>query len=72
MSKQKIIRGEGVVTEVLRDARFIVKMNDDREVSCVLAGRMRKHYIRIILGDKVNVELTPYDISQGRIVYRFK
>lgn len=63
---------EGTVTECLPNTLFKVKLDDEREVLCVLAGKMRMHYIRIMPGDKVKVEMTPYDEKRGRIIYRYK
>jgi len=64
------IRAEGVVVEALPGTQFRVKLDNGHEVLAYLSGKMRKHYIRILTGDQVTVELTPYDLSKGRIVYR--
>lgn len=67
-----VIEMEGVVTEVLPDTHFRVRLDNGHEVLAYISGRMRKHYIRILEGDRVTVELSPYDLHRGRIVYRFK
>jgi len=61
---------EGTVIETLPNTMFRVKLENDHVVTAHISGRMRKHYIRILTGDKVTVQLTPYDLSKGRIVYR--
>lgn len=66
------IEVEGTVTEVLPNANFRVELENGHEVLTYLSGKMRKYYIRILPGDKVMVELSPYDLSRGRIVYRSK
>jgi translation initiation factor IF-1 len=71
LSKQKI-ETMGTVVETLKGTRFRVKLDNDYEILAYLAGKMRKYYIRILLGDRVKVELSPYDLTQGRIVYRYK
>ena len=63
---------EGVVSECLPNTMFKVKLDDEREVLCVLAGKMRRYYIRVLPGDRVKVEMTPYDEKRGRIIYRYK
>ena len=63
---------EGVVTECLPGTKFWVELDNGHKVLAYLSGKMRKYYIRVILGDRVKVELSPYDLSQGRITYRFK
>jgi translation initiation factor IF-1 len=70
-SKQKI-ELMGTVTEALKGTRFRVQLDNDREILAYLCGKMRKYYIRVLLGDRVKVEISPYDLTQGRIVYRFK
>lgn len=70
-SKEKLII-EGTVTEALPNTTFRVELENGHVVLAYLSGKMRKHYIRVLLGDRVRVELSPYDLSQGRIVYRFK
>ena len=66
------IRAEGVVIEALPGTQFKVKLDNGHVVLAYLSGKMRKHYIRILKGDAVTVELTPYDLTKGRITYRFK
>ena len=63
---------EGVVVEVLPNTMFRVKLENDHIVTVHISGRMRKHYIRILEGDRVTVEMTPYDLTKGRIIYRAK
>jgi len=65
-----IIRMEGKVTEALPSAMFRVRLENGHEVLAHVSGRMRMHYIRILPGDRVTVELSPYDLSRGRITYR--
>jgi translation initiation factor IF-1 len=67
-----VIEMQGVVTEVLPDTNFRVKLDNGHELLCYISGRMRKNYIRILDGDRVTVELSPYDLRRGRITYRFK
>lgn len=70
--KEGKIEVEGVVVETLPGTQFRVRLDTGHEVLAYLSGRMRKYYIRILLGDRVRVELSPYDLSRGRVVYRFK
>lgn len=70
MSKDDAIRVEGVVAESLPNAMFRVELENGEIVLCTISGKMRKHYIRILPRDKVIVELSPYDLEKGRIVYR--
>lgn len=63
---------EGVVVDVLPDARFRVKLENGHEIIAYTAGRMKKHRIRTLVGDRVTVEMTPYDLDKGRVVYRHK
>jgi translation initiation factor IF-1 len=63
---------EGVVVDSLPNARFKVRMENGHEVLAHISGKMRKHFIRILNGDKVTVELSPYDLTRGRITYRYK
>ena len=72
MPKEDTIEMEGVVQEVLPDTRFRVEMTNGHAIIAYLAGKMRKHRIRILAGDKVSIELTPYDLSKGRITFRHK
>jgi translation initiation factor IF-1 len=70
MAKEDHIEMEGTVIETLPNTMFRVELENGHVVTAHISGRMRKHYIRILTGDKVKVELTPYDLSKGRIVYR--
>ena len=70
MSKDDVIQMEGTVTETLPNTVFRVELENGHTVTAHISGKMRKHYIRILTGDKVTVELTPYDLTKGRIVYR--
>ncbi|HFD39745.1 MAG TPA: translation initiation factor IF-1 [Anaerolineae bacterium] len=70
-SKNKI-EMEGTVIDCLPGTQFRVKLDNGHEVLAYLSGKMRRYYIRVLLGDRVLVELTPYDLSRGRITYRFK
>ncbi len=72
MAKEGKIEVEGVVVEALPDTQFKVRLDNGQEILAYLSGRMRKHYIRILLGDRVRVEMSPYDLTRGRIVYRYK
>lgn len=68
--KEEPIEVTGVVTEALANTRFRVKLETGHTIIAHVAGKMRKHFIRIVPGDKVNVELSPYDLTKGRITYR--
>jgi translation initiation factor IF-1 len=70
MAKEELIEMSGVVAEVLPDSRFRVKLDNGHELVAYTAGKMRKHHIRILAGDKVSLELSPYDLSKGRITFR--
>lgn len=70
MPKEDSIEMEGTVTETLPNTMFRVKLDNGHVVTAHISGRMRKHYIRILTGDKVTVQLTPYDLTKGRITYR--
>jgi len=70
--KKDVIEAEGVVTEALPNAMFRVRLDNGHEVLAHVSGKMRMYYIRILLGDRVKVELSPYDLTRGRIVYRYK
>lgn len=72
MSKDDIIEMEGVVTDTLPNTMFRVELDNGHEITAHISGRMRKNYIRILTGDRVKVEMTPYDLSKGRITYRMK
>ena len=70
MAKEEQIELEGVVLETLPNTMFRVKLDNDHIITAHISGKMRKFYIRILTGDKVRVELTPYDLTMGRITYR--
>ncbi len=70
MAKEEHIEMEGTVIETLPNTMFRVELDNGHTVIAHISGKMRKHYIRILTGDKVTVELTPYDLSKGRITYR--
>ncbi|HEU4402391.1 MAG TPA: translation initiation factor IF-1 [Candidatus Polarisedimenticolia bacterium] len=72
MPKDEAIQVEAVVVEPLPNAMFRVQLENKHQVLAHISGKMRKNFIRILTGDKVLVELSPYDLSRGRIVYRFK
>ena len=72
MAKEELLEFEGAVTELLPNAMFRVKLENEHELLAHTSGKMRKNRIRVLAGDKVMVEMTPYDLSKGRIVYRFK
>ena len=66
------IEVEGIVSEVLPNTNFRVQLENDHEILAYLSGKMRKHYIRVLAGDRVKVEMSPYDLSRGRVTYRYK
>ncbi len=70
--KKDVIEAEGTVTEALPNAMFRVQLDSGHSVLAHISGKMRMYYIRILLGDRVTVELSPYDLTRGRITYRFK
>lgn len=70
MAKEDFIEMEGTVTETLPNTTFRVELENGHVVTAHISGKMRKHYIRILTGDTVTVQLTPYDLSKGRITYR--
>ena len=70
MSKKGLLRKKGIVIETLPNANFRVKLADGNEVLCHLAGKLRLYKIKILTGDKVTIELSPYDQKRGRIIYR--
>ncbi len=72
MAKEDLIEMEGVVAEVLPDNRYQVTLENGVAVTAYAAGKMRKHHIRILAGDKVSLEMSPYDLSKGRITFRHK
>ena len=70
MAKEELLEMNGVVMEVLPDSRFRVTLDNGHNLVAYSAGKMRKHHIRILAGDKVSLELSPYDLSKGRITFR--
>ncbi len=70
--KKDVIEAEGTVTEALPNAMFRVQLDSGHSVLAHISGKMRMNYIRILLGDRVTLELSPYDLTRGRITYRFK
>ena len=72
MAKEDVIQMQGEIVETLPNATFRVKLENGHVVTAHISGRMRKNYIRILTGDKVKVEMTPYDLTKGRITYRMK
>ncbi len=72
MSKDDVIQMQGEVVENLPNATFRVALDNGHEILAYLSGKMRRHYIRVLLGDRVRIELSPYDLTRGRITFRFK
>ncbi|MEM9324185.1 MAG: translation initiation factor IF-1 [Bacteroidota bacterium] len=72
MAKQQSIEQDGTIVEALSNAMFRVELQNGHEVVAHISGKMRMHYIKILPGDKVKLEMSPYDLSKGRIVYRYK
>jgi translation initiation factor IF-1 len=72
MAKDDVIEFEGTISETLPNTMFRVKLENGHEIIAHISGRMRKHYIRILTGDRVKVEMTPYDLTKGRITYRHR
>ena len=72
MAKEQAIKVTGVITDILPNAMFRVELDNGHEILAYLSGKMRKYYIRILLGDRVKVEMSPYDLTRGRITYRYK
>ncbi|MGZ5906617.1 MAG: translation initiation factor IF-1 [Reyranella sp.] len=72
MAKEDLIEFTGVVAELLHNAMFRVKLDNDHTILAHTSGKMRKNRIRVLAGDRVTVEMTPYDLSKGRITFRFK
>jgi translation initiation factor IF-1 len=70
MAKEELIEVNGVIEEVLPDSRFRVKLENGHQLVAYTGGKMRKHHIRILAGDRVSLELSPYDLSKGRITFR--
>ena len=72
MGKDDVIEMDGVVTKVLPSTMYKVELENGHEVLAHISGKMRMHFIKILVGDKVTMELSPYDLSRGRITYRYK
>jgi translation initiation factor IF-1 len=72
MSKEDLIRLEGKVEDVLPNAMFRIRINETHSITATISGRLRQNNIRILLGDSVEVEMSPYDLTRGRVVYRNK
>ena len=72
MAKQEAIEIDGTILEALSNAMFRVQLQNGHEIIAQISGKMRMHYIRILPGDKVKVEMSPYDLSKGRISFRYK
>jgi len=72
MAKQGIIKQDGVIEEALSNAMFRVRLENDHLIVATISGKMRMNYIRILPGDKVAIEMSPYDLTRGRITYRYK
>lgn len=72
MAKKNLIKQDGIIEEALSNAMFRVRLENDHQITATISGKMRMNYIRILPGDKVSVEMSPYDLSRGRIIYRYK
>ncbi|MBI3232803.1 MAG: translation initiation factor IF-1 [Bacteroidetes bacterium] len=72
MSKSGVLKQDGIIIESLSNAMFRVQLENGHEIICHISGKMRMHYIKILPGDKVSVEMSPYDLTKGRITYRYK
>ena len=72
MAKQGPIKLDGVITDTLPNATFRVKLDNAVEILAHISGKIRMHYIKILVGDRVTVEMSPYDLTKGRITYRYK
>jgi translation initiation factor IF-1 len=72
MPKQDVIKQDGIIEEALSNAMFRVRLENEHIIVATISGKMRMNYIRILPGDKVSVEMSPYDLSRGRIIYRYK
>ena len=70
--KEEKVRMEGTIVKALPGTQFLVELDNEHEILAYLAGKMRKYYIRVLLGDRVTVEMSTYDLTRGRIVYRHK
>jgi translation initiation factor IF-1 len=72
MSKQDLIKQDGIIDEAMANAAFRVRLENGHVILASISGKMRMNYIRILPGDKVSVEMSPYDLTRGRIIYRYK
>jgi translation initiation factor IF-1 len=72
MGKKNLIKQDGIIEEALSNAMFRVRLENDHIITATISGKMRMNYIRILPGDKVAVEMSPYDLTRGRIIYRYK
>lgn len=72
MAKQDLIKVDGIIDEVLPNTQFIVTLENGHKILVHISGKMRMNFIKILQGDKVTVEISPYDLSKGRIIYRYK
>ncbi len=72
MAKQELIKQDGIIVEALSNAMFRVRLENDHLITATISGKMRMNYIRILPSDKVAVEMSPYDLTRGRIIYRYK
>lgn len=72
MAKQSAIEQDGTIVEALSNAMFRIRLENGHEITGHISGKMRMHYIKILPGDKVRVEMSPYDLTKGRIVFRYK
>lgn len=72
MAKQDLLKLDGTISEALSNAMFRVKLENEHEIIATISGKMRMHYIKILPGDKVAVEMSPYDLTRGRITFRYK
>lgn len=72
MAKQSAIEQDGTIVEALSNAMFRIRLENGHEITGHISGKMRMHYIKILPGDKIRVEMSPYDLTKGRIVFRYK
>lgn len=72
MAKEDLIKQDGEVAEALSNANFKVRLENGHVILATISGKMRMHYIRILPGDRVSIEMSPYDLTRGRIIYRYK
>ena len=72
MAKQESIEQDGTIVEALSNAMFRVKLENEHVITAHISGKMRMHYIKILPGDKVRIQMSPYDLTKGRIAYRYK